>query len=174
MSVYRTIGPLVWYMQKAGFLTMRLYTDIDILFNYRKKRSIDSLMALKDMKYKDQTSSKERHCELQRQQSTVEVYTRFYIQTPKLTDYFMGSSAFLKVTDLVQSRLRMSDTRIATLTGNIIKGKEDGRTEIQVCHNAVNLGAQNNRFQGYKAFSCSTQVSMKFFLLINVKNIKAF
>ena len=44
----------------------------------------------------------------------------------------MGSSAFLKVTDLVASRLRMSDTRIATLTGNIIKGKEDGRTEIQV------------------------------------------
>ena len=84
------------------------------------------------MKYKDQISSKERHCELQRQQATVEVYTRFYIQTPKLTDYFMGSSAFLKVTDLVASRLRMSDTRIATLTGNIIKGKEDGRTEIQV------------------------------------------
>ena len=84
------------------------------------------------MTFKDLPSSKERHCELQRQQATVEVYTRFYIQTPKVTDYFMGSSAFLKVTDLVQSRLRMSDTRIATLTGNMIKGKEDGRTEIQV------------------------------------------
>ena len=44
----------------------------------------------------------------------------------------MGSNAFLKVTDLVQSRLRMSDTRIATLNGNLIKGQEDGRTEIQV------------------------------------------
>ena len=28
---------------------------------------------------------------------------------------------------------------------------------------------QANRPQGYKTFSCSTQLSMKFFLLINVK-----
>ena len=84
------------------------------------------------MALQEKKSAKQRSCELQRQQATVEVYTRFYIQTPKLTDYFMGSNAFLKVTDLVQSRLRMSDTRIATLSGNMIKGREDGRTEIQV------------------------------------------
>lgn len=84
------------------------------------------------MTFKDLSESKQKRCELLRQQATVEVYTRFYIQTPKVTDYFMGSSAFLKVTDLVQSRLRMSDTRIATLNGNLIKGQDDGRTEIQV------------------------------------------
>lgn len=93
----------------------------------RRKRSLDSYMAQQDL-----TSAKQRSCELQRQQATVEVYTRFYIQTPKLTDYFMGSNAFLKVTDLVQNRLRMSDTRIATLSGNMIKGRDDGRTEIQI------------------------------------------
>ena len=82
-------------------------------------------------------SSKHRNCELQRQQAIVEVYTRFYIQTPKVTDYFMGSNAYLKVTDLVQSRLRMSDTRIATLSGNMIKGQDDGRTEIQVTYTEI-------------------------------------
>ena len=129
-------------------------------------------MALKDMKYKDQTSAKDRRCELQRQQSTVEVYTRFYIQTPKLTDYFMGSSAFLKVTDLVQSRLRMSDTRIATLTGNIIKGKEDGRTEIQVRYMQVKmLKIWVLKITGSKDIKLffAQLVSMKFILLTNVK-----
>lgn len=98
----------------------------------RGKRSLDSYKALQDMTFKDLSESKQKRCELLRQQATVEVYTRFYIQTPKVTDYFMGSSAFLKVTDLVQSRLRMSDTRIATLNGNLIKGQDDGRTEIQI------------------------------------------
>lgn len=68
-----------------------------------------------------------------RQQSLVEVFAQFHIQTPQQTDYFMGSGSYLKVTDLVKGRLRMSDTRIATLTDdNIIQGREEGRTEIQV------------------------------------------
>ena len=45
----------------------------------------------------------------------------------------MGAGTYLKVTDLVKGRLRMSDTRIATLTDEtIVQGREEGRTEIQV------------------------------------------
>lgn len=67
----------------------------------------------------------------------MEVYARFYIQTPKGTDYFMGPGTYLKITDLVKGRLRMSDTRIAVLSDNIIKGKEEGCTEIQVKLNKI-------------------------------------
>ena len=74
-----------------------------------------------------------KSCELRRQQSVVDVFTRFYIQTPKQTNFYMGPSAYLRVTDLVKNRLRMSDPRVATLHGNMIKGREEGRTEIQVC-----------------------------------------
>ncbi|KAL4223587.1 hypothetical protein ACF0H5_017057 [Mactra antiquata] len=77
-------------------------------------------------------STKGRSCELLRQQAIVDLFARFYIQTPKGTNYFMGPVTYLKVTDLVKGRLRMSDTRIATLDDNIIKGKEEGRTEIQL------------------------------------------
>ena len=68
-----------------------------------------------------------------RQQSLVEVFAQFHIQNPQKTDYFMGAGTYLKVTDLVKGRLRMSDTRIATLTDEtIVQGREEGRTEIQV------------------------------------------
>ncbi|WAR02046.1 T132B-like protein, partial [Mya arenaria] len=77
--------------------------------------------------------AKGRNCELLRQQALLEVYTRFYIQTPKQTEYFMGQGTYLKVTDLVKNRFRMSDNGVATLTSdNIIIGKEEGRTEIQL------------------------------------------
>jgi len=78
-------------------------------------------------------ASKNRNCELIRQQALVDVYARFYIQTPKQTEYFMGAGVYLRVTDLVKSRLRMSDPGVAGLTdSNIVKGREAGRTEIQV------------------------------------------
>ncbi|KAH3887094.1 hypothetical protein DPMN_011109 [Dreissena polymorpha] len=72
-------------------------------------------------------------CELVHQQALVQVYTRFYIQTPKQTEYFMGSGAYFQVTNLVKGLLRMSDPGVAVLTAdNIIRGREEGRTEIQL------------------------------------------
>ncbi|XP_053376630.1 transmembrane protein 132B-like [Mercenaria mercenaria] len=82
--------------------------------------------------YDKMDSSKGRKCELLRQQSLMEVFARFYIQTPKSTDFFMGPGTYLKITDLVKGRLRMSDTRIAKLSENVIKGVEEGCTEIQL------------------------------------------
>jgi len=97
----------------------------------RSKRGSDDLPD-DDHESDDEDFHVSRKCELKRQQSTVEVYTRFYIQTPKQTDFYLGEGAFLKVTDLVKSRLRMSDEGVATLSGNMIRGKEEGRTEIQL------------------------------------------
>ncbi|ESO96299.1 hypothetical protein LOTGIDRAFT_96144, partial [Lottia gigantea] len=65
-------------------------------------------------------------------QSKVEVYARFIIQSASRTDYFHNRKAYLRVTDLVRERLRISDTKVATLNGTVIQGHHQGRTEIQV------------------------------------------
>ncbi|KAL3856880.1 hypothetical protein ACJMK2_011588 [Sinanodonta woodiana] len=73
-----------------------------------------------------------QNCHLRLQQGLINLYTRFHIETPHEVQYFMGHKAYIKITDLMQNRLRMSDVRIATLNGNIIEGLGQGRTEIQV------------------------------------------
>ncbi|XP_050428697.1 transmembrane protein 132E [Adelges cooleyi] len=73
-------------------------------------------------------------CQLRFQQTSVEIYARF-----KATDhdsgrvsYFVNRRTWLKVTDLLLHYLRSSDPRVASITGQIVRGHNVGRTEIQV------------------------------------------
>lgn len=71
-------------------------------------------------------------CRLRYQQTTVDVYASFCILENGKLQYYTGKKTYLRVTDLVKDRLRMSDPRIASLNGNIIVGQAPGLTEIQV------------------------------------------
>ncbi|KAE9544271.1 hypothetical protein AGLY_001450 [Aphis glycines] len=73
-------------------------------------------------------------CQLRFQQTSVEIYARF-----KATDhdsgrvsYFVNRRTWLKVTDLLLHYLRSSDPRVASITGQIVRGHNAGRTEVQV------------------------------------------
>lgn len=63
-----------------------------------------------------------------------QIYARF-----KATDhdsgrvsYFVNRRTWLKVTDLLLHYLRSSDPRVASITGQIVRGHNVGRTEVQV------------------------------------------
>ncbi|GLH03410.1 Uncharacterized protein GBIM_09319 [Gryllus bimaculatus] len=73
-------------------------------------------------------------CRLRFQQSPVEVYARFLAadQDTGRVSYFVSRRTWLRVTDLVESLLRVSDPRIASLSGRILQGRGTGRTEVQV------------------------------------------
>lgn len=64
----------------------------------------------------------------------LQIYARF-----KATDhdsgrvsYFVNRRTWLKVTDLLLHYLRSSDPRVASITGQIVRGHNVGRTEVQV------------------------------------------
>lgn len=64
----------------------------------------------------------------------MQIYARF-----KATDhdsgrvsYFVNRRTWLKVTDLLLHYLRSSDPRVASITGQIVRGHNAGRTEVQV------------------------------------------
>ncbi len=46
---------------------------------------------------------------------------------------FVVLQAQIRVTDLVNDKLRIADTSIATLSGTVVEGVSPGRTEVQVC-----------------------------------------
>lgn len=71
-------------------------------------------------------------CELRMQQSTVDVFTRFIIDTNTGRRYFCGKKVYLRITDLVQSHLRVADPDIASIKGTVVRGHLPGRTEVQV------------------------------------------
>lgn len=71
-------------------------------------------------------------CRLRYQQTTVDVYASFCILENGKLQYYTGKKTYVRVTDLVKDRLRMSDPRIASLSGNVIIGQAPGLTEIQV------------------------------------------
>ena len=75
------------------------------------------------------------HCSLRYQQTTVRVFAKFLAQDPDSgrTEYFPSRSTESDVTDLVMGHgLRISNSGVATLRGNIIQGLSPGRTEIKV------------------------------------------
>lgn len=64
----------------------------------------------------------------------LQIYARF-----KATDhdsgrvsYFVNRRTWLKVTDLLLHYLRSSDPRVASITGQVVRGHNVGRTEVQV------------------------------------------
>ncbi|XP_050408107.2 transmembrane protein 132E [Patella vulgata] len=92
-------------------------------------QGVDSNFLL-DIKSSEKTN--QHGCRLRVQQSKVEVYARFIIQSASRTDFFHNRKAYLRVTDLVRDRLRIADSRVATLNGTVIQGLRQGRTEVQV------------------------------------------
>lgn len=75
---------------------------------------------------------KYKGCHLRYQQAELDIYGVFYIATSSGIDYFKGKKVALKLTDLLQNRLRVSDPRIAQLKDGVIQGVGPGVTEIQV------------------------------------------
>lgn len=71
-------------------------------------------------------------CRLRYQQSTVDVYASFCVLENGRLQYYTGKKTYFRITEMLKDRLRMSDTHIASLSGNIIMGKNPGLTEIQV------------------------------------------
>jgi transmembrane protein 132 len=71
-------------------------------------------------------------CSLRYQQSFVDVYARFKVPDGVRSQFLVHQKALFRVTDLVENRLRIADTSIATLEGRVIEGLQPGRTEIQV------------------------------------------
>lgn len=75
------------------------------------------------------------NCRLRFQQSPVEVHARFLAtdHDSGRVSYFVNRRTWLRVTDLVNGMLRVSDPRIADLLqGRIVQGRGVGRTEVQV------------------------------------------
>ena len=71
-------------------------------------------------------------CNLRVQQATVHVYAQFFVPDGDRKLYLVHRKALLRVTELVQSRMRIADTSVASLDGTVIEGLKPGRTEIQV------------------------------------------
>ena len=65
-------------------------------------------------------------------QAVVEIYAHFYIPDTSRNAYLTHRKAMFRVTDLVRERLRIADTSIAMLSGNLVEGLRPGRTEVQV------------------------------------------
>ncbi|KAI8435139.1 hypothetical protein MSG28_003516 [Choristoneura fumiferana] len=78
--------------------------------------------------------SEQRSCRLRYQQTNIEVYARFLAKDHDSgrVSYFVSRRTRLKVTELVQSLMRVSDPRIASLRGRVLQGRTTGLTEVQV------------------------------------------
>uniref|UniRef100_A0A182NN33 Transmembrane protein family 132 middle domain-containing protein n=1 Tax=Anopheles dirus TaxID=7168 RepID=A0A182NN33_9DIPT len=79
-------------------------------------------------------SSERGMCRARYQQSPVEVYAKFVAvdQDSGRVSYLISRRTGLRVTDLVQSLLRVADPKIATLRGRTLQGRAMGRTDVQV------------------------------------------
>lgn len=72
-------------------------------------------------------------CHLRFQSSVVEVYARFVVTDDlgKPVQYLVHRKAQVRVTEHVEGMLRVADTSVASLDGQVVEGLQPGRTEIQ-------------------------------------------
>ena len=61
-----------------------------------------------------------------------QVYAHFYVPEEVGSQFLVHRKALMRVTDLVKDRMRIADSSIAVLSGNVVEGVRPGRTEIQV------------------------------------------
>jgi len=87
----------------------------------------------------DQSSSGGGGCETRYQSAIVNVYATFSVSDTPHSRYLVRHGAYLHVTDLVRSELRVADPSLAMFTdGNLaVEGVQPGQTQVQVC--AVSL-----------------------------------
>lgn len=96
------------------------------------------------MDYDDDEDDDEfsQSCHLKFQQGIVNVYAHFSLPDETRSQYLTHRKAAFRITDLVQDRLRIADTSIASLSDNVVEGLRPGRTEVQVC--LVSIAKQHN------------------------------
>ena len=80
------------------------------------------------------SSSSNGGCEMRYQTSVVDVYATFSVSDTPHSRYLVRHGAHLRVTDAVQSELRVADPAVATLTENnlALQGLHPGQTQVQV------------------------------------------
>ena len=73
-------------------------------------------------------------CTTRYQTSVVNVYATFSVSDTPHSRYLVRHGAYLRVTDLVRSELRVADPSVATFTdGNLaVEGLHPGQTQVQV------------------------------------------
>lgn len=73
-------------------------------------------------------------CRTRYQQTPVEVYARFVAvdQSSGRVSSYISRKMALRITELVEPFIRVSDPKIATLKGRILQGRSMGRTDVQV------------------------------------------
>lgn len=98
----------------------------------RNKRLVDLGMLTHPSVYLREERQKFKACHLRYQQALLEIYGVFHIATATGIDFYRGKKAALKLTDLLENRLRVSDPRIAQLQDGVVQGVGPGVTEIQV------------------------------------------
>ena len=102
----------------------------------RKKRSKQE-----DIEEQNKVSSQySSSCSPRYQQTKVRVFAEFSAEDPDSgrKEYFPVRGTQLDVTELLVGRsLRISNSRIATLRGNIIQGRLPGKTEVKVNINDI-------------------------------------
>lgn len=82
---------------------------------------------------KEKSSPANHSCSPKYQQSLIDVYARFVINAPgELTEYYRNKKTYVRVTDLVQSRLSVANPDIAKIVRGTVMGVSPGRTEVQV------------------------------------------
>jgi len=74
-------------------------------------------------------------CETRYQTAVVNVYATFSVSDTPHSRYLVRHGAYLHVTDLVRSELRVADPSLAMFTdGNLaVEGVHPGQTQVQVC-----------------------------------------
>lgn len=111
-------------------------------------------------------------CRLRYQQTPVDVYGRFLAtdHDSGRISYFISRRSWLRVTDLVTSLLRVSDPRIATLSGRILQGHTMGRSEVQVLSPITGrvIGAKEIRVVNDKVSLTKLSVSVISGLQLNI------
>jgi len=82
-------------------------------------------------------------CVTRYQTAVVDVYATFSVSDTPHSRYLVRHGAFLRVTDLVRSELRVADPSLATLSdGNsAVEGLHPGQTQVQV--RVLRLAADN-------------------------------
>lgn len=114
----------------SNFYSHHLYVCSDHGKEKRRKRANNYYKSSEDL-----SNGQERHsCRTRYQQTPVEVYARFIAidqQSGRVSSYLTRKMA-LRITELVEPFIRVSDPKIASLNGQILQGRSMGRTEVQV------------------------------------------
>jgi len=119
------------------------YSQVSCCCINRKPRDADfgertrTVKLLEDdaVAHKDDQSSSGGGCEMRYQTAVVDVYATFSVSDTPHSRYLVRHGAYLHVTDLVRSELRVADPSLAMFTdGNLaVEGVQPGQTQVQVC-----------------------------------------